>query len=52
MTHRRDMKVELVTITRMLLGLPPAVKGELPAPTEATEKPAEPEAATSEAAET
>ena len=31
-THRRDMKDELVTITRMLLGLPPAVKGELPAP--------------------
>ncbi|MEM6387822.1 MAG: acetyl-CoA carboxylase, carboxyltransferase subunit beta [Pseudomonadota bacterium] len=32
-THRRDMKNELVTITRMLMGLPPAVKGELPAPT-------------------
>ena len=31
-THRRDMKDELVTITRMLLGLPPAVMGELPAP--------------------
>ena len=31
-THRRDMKNELVTIVRMLLGLPPAVKGELPAP--------------------
>lgn len=34
-THRRDMKSELVTITRMLMGLPPAVKGELPAPAEA-----------------
>ncbi len=31
-THRRDMKEELVTITRMLLGLDPAVKGDLPAP--------------------
>ncbi len=33
-THRRDMKAELVTITRMLMGMPPAVKGELPAPEE------------------
>ncbi len=31
-THRGDMKEELVTITRMLLGLPPAVKGDLPPP--------------------
>ncbi len=35
-THRRDMKDELVTITRMLMGMPPAVKGDLPAPTEDT----------------
>ncbi len=34
-THRRDMKAELVAITRMLMGLPPAVKGELPAPEQA-----------------
>ena len=41
-THRRQMKDELVTITRMLLNLPPAVKGELPAPTvQATEPNAE-----------
>ena len=41
-THRRDMKDELVTIVRMLMGLPPAVKGELPAPTVAeAAKPAE-----------
>jgi len=33
-THRRELKDELVTITRMLLGLPPAVKGDLPAPAE------------------
>lgn len=39
-THRRDMKDELVTITRMLLRLPPAVKGDLPAPAPA-EKPKE-----------
>lgn len=31
-THRKDMKEELVTITRMLSGLGPAVKGDLPAP--------------------
>ena len=36
-THRRDMKDELVTITRMLMGLPPAVKGELPAPDQAAD---------------
>ena len=34
-THRRHLKQELVTITRMLLGLPPAVMGDLPAPTPA-----------------
>lgn len=31
-THRRQMRDELISITRMLLGLPPAVKGDLPAP--------------------
>ncbi|MEM6407647.1 MAG: acetyl-CoA carboxylase, carboxyltransferase subunit beta [Pseudomonadota bacterium] len=31
-THRKDMKEELVTITRMLLGLDPAIKGDLPPP--------------------
>ena len=34
-THRHKMKDELVNIVRMLLGLPPAVKGELPPPIEA-----------------
>ncbi|MEO0945879.1 MAG: acetyl-CoA carboxylase, carboxyltransferase subunit beta [Pseudomonadota bacterium] len=43
-THRRDMKEELVTIIRMLTNQPPAVKGELPAPNGAVE-------ATSDAAE-
>ncbi|NNE79617.1 MAG: acetyl-CoA carboxylase carboxyltransferase subunit beta [Silicimonas sp.] len=31
-THRRDMKNELVSIIRMLMHEPPAVTGELPAP--------------------
>jgi acetyl-CoA carboxylase carboxyl transferase subunit beta len=30
--HRRDMRDELITILRMLMGLPPAVRGELPPP--------------------
>ena len=46
-THRRQMRDELISITRMLLGLPPAVKGDLPPPepeaaaTAATADPAE-----------
>ena len=32
-TKRTDMRDELITITRMLMGLPPAVMGDLPAPT-------------------
>jgi acetyl-CoA carboxylase carboxyl transferase subunit beta len=31
-THRRDMEDELVSIARMLMGLPPAIKGDLPSP--------------------
>lgn len=31
-THRKDLRDELVTILRMLMGEPPAVKGDLPAP--------------------
>ena len=31
-TDRRALKDELVTILRMLMRLPPAIKGELPAP--------------------
>ena len=31
-THRKQMREELITITRMLMGLPPAIKGDLPAP--------------------
>ncbi len=36
-THRKDMKDELVRIVRALTGMPPAVKGELPAPVEVPE---------------
>ncbi len=39
-THRKDMKDELVTILRMLTGQGPAVKGDLPKP-EDTPAPAE-----------
>jgi len=31
-THRKDMRSELILILRMLLGLPPAVMGDLPSP--------------------
>ena len=46
-THRRALREELITLTRMLLALPPAVKGDLPPPepeaaaTAATADPAE-----------
>ena len=33
-TKRTEMRDELITITRMLMGLPPAVRGDLPAPEE------------------
>lgn len=31
-THRKALREELITITRMLMGLPPAIAGELPPP--------------------
>jgi acetyl-CoA carboxylase carboxyl transferase subunit beta len=31
-THRKDMRDELIRITRMLMGLSPAVAGDLPPP--------------------
>lgn len=31
-TKRTEMREELITITRMLMGQPPAIKGDLPAP--------------------
>jgi len=36
-TPRTKMRDELITIIRMLLGEPPAVRGDLPAPEPATE---------------
>lgn len=33
-TARKDMRDELITITRMLMGLPPAIKGDLPPPSD------------------
>ena len=33
-TPRGEMREELIQITRLLLGLPPAIKGDLPAPAE------------------
>lgn len=41
-TSRTKMRDELITITRMLMGLPPAVMGELPAPGSVTDASAEP----------
>ena len=35
-TKRTDLREELITVTRMLLNLPPAVRGDLPAPESAT----------------
>jgi acetyl-CoA carboxylase carboxyl transferase subunit beta len=36
-TPRTQMRDELITITRMLMGLPPAVRGDLPPPDEVSE---------------
>ncbi len=44
-THRKDLRRELVTILRMLTGQPPAVAGDLPAPDPATDPAADPAAA-------
>ena len=42
-TERRHMKEELATVLRMLMGLPPLVKGDLPKPEEAPVVPPAPE---------
>jgi len=44
-TPRGALRDELITITRMLLGLPPAVKGDLPAPAETPAEAVTPERA-------
>ncbi len=51
-THRRDLRDELITITRMLMGLPQAVKGDLPAPLDLAAPEAQPGATQDEAEET
>ena len=38
-THRKNLRDELITITRMLTGQPPAVRGDLPAPEAGVAKP-------------
>lgn len=50
-THRRDMKDELVKIVRMLMNLPPPVKGDLPPPSKAAAVPNETQEQTAETAE-
>ena len=44
-THRRDLRDELITLTRMLMGLAPAVKGDRPPPSDIAAPEAQPEAA-------
>jgi acetyl-CoA carboxylase carboxyl transferase subunit beta len=33
-THRKAMRDELITVIRLLMDMPPAIKGDLPAPIE------------------
>jgi len=42
-TPRPQMREELITITRMLMGLPPAVRGDLPPPADVPHELSEPE---------
>ena len=48
-TKRTEMRDELITITRMLLGLSPAIKGDLPAPAPVAASEDKPEESLSEA---
>jgi acetyl-CoA carboxylase carboxyl transferase subunit beta len=45
-THRKNLRDELITITRMLLALPPAIKGDLPSPEEEESAQEQPQAET------
>jgi len=49
-THRKNMRDELITIIRMLSGLGPAIRGDLPPP-EKTDMPEPPEPAAAEPAD-
>tara|TARA_R110002049_G_scaffold44333_5_gene130064 strand:- start:112087 stop:113052 length:966 start_codon:yes stop_codon:yes gene_type:complete len=51
-TRRTDMREELITITRMLMGMPPAVRGDLPPPTTGAAEAADAAAAVTAGAET
>ncbi len=42
-THRKNLRDELINITRMLLALPPAIKGDLPSPQEGVQEQAQAE---------
>ena len=44
-THRMELREELITITRMLLNMPPAIKGDLPPPDPEELAPAAPDGA-------
>ncbi|MBV0913321.1 acetyl-CoA carboxylase, carboxyltransferase subunit beta [Anianabacter salinae] len=48
-THRKHLRDELITITRMLMGLPPAVRGDLPPPEEGPDARPQSEAAAQQA---
>ena len=47
-TSRTEMRDELITITRMLMGLPPAVRGDLPPPADVPHELSETDAPASE----
>jgi acetyl-CoA carboxylase carboxyl transferase subunit beta len=47
-TPRTELREELISITRMLLGLPPVIRGDLPAPAEEGKAPAEAKTAAAE----
>ena len=49
-THRKQMREELITITRMLIGLPPAVAADLPPPAELGDAAADADTAAPESA--
>ena len=42
--HRKNMREELITLTRLLLGLSPAIKGDLPPPEKTEKQPAKADA--------
>ena len=47
--HRKDMRDELITLTRMLMKQPRAIKGDLPAPASLTDLPSDSAETTSDA---